>query len=115
MGKQRQLIDIGGQAQREIMDHDRRLVFALGAERAGLAERGRDFLEHLEAEMLERGDDIGQRERADRAVDLEPQTVVAVEALAGEWDAERILSVQLAVREIAARNEKNDRWGKGGR
>src|SRR3546814_14632744 len=90
MGKQRQLIDIGGQAQREIVDHDRLLVFALGAGRAGLAERGRDFLEHLEAEMLERGDDIGQRERADRSIDPEPQQAVAIKALTSAAVAWRI-------------------------
>jgi hypothetical protein len=103
IGKQRKFIDARGQAQREIMDHDRRFVVTLGARRAALAERGRNFLEHFEPEMFERGHDVGQRERADRAVDLEPQAVVAVEALAREPDAARIVGVEIAQAQDVAR------------
>src|SRR3546814_12184067 len=61
------------------------------------------FLEHLEAEMLERGDDIGQRERADRAIDLEPQPVVAIKALTREADAARIVGIKVAQAQNVAR------------
>ena len=56
------------------------------AERAA-AERGRHFLEHAEAEILEHRDRFGQRDQAAAAIGLEPQLAGRVELGAPDADA----------------------------